>query len=169
MLYKFALLSPHSENFVREIEIDSNATLLTFHEIIQQSVGYHNDELASFFTTNNDWEQLEEITLLEMDENDLESDRRVMDVTCLYEVVSEEKDKLLYFFDLLNRRAFFIELVIIRPGNFAGVARCYNSEGEAPPQMTTIEFDEALDSDLSISDMDKEEKMTFENIDDYDM
>lgn len=145
MLYKFVVLCPLNEDFIREIEINSNTTLLQLHQIIQKSLNFDASVMTSFFTSNQRWEELEEITLLEMDEDDFESDRKVMDVTCLYEVVKEVKDRLLYYFDLINRRALFIELVEIIPGNFEGVARCFHETGNPPPQLLQPEeFEELL-------------------------
>ena len=49
MIYKFRLVSDEVDDFVREIQIDPEATFYDFHVAILKSVGYTDDELTSFF------------------------------------------------------------------------------------------------------------------------
>ena len=50
MVYKFLILSDEVDNFQREIEIDSEATFLQFHEAIQESAGYDKKQITSFLS-----------------------------------------------------------------------------------------------------------------------
>ena len=49
MIYRFTLISDEVDDFVREIQIDPEATFYDFHEAIVKSVGYTNDQMTSFF------------------------------------------------------------------------------------------------------------------------
>ena len=99
MIYRFTIISDEVDDFVREIQIDPEATFLDFHEAILKSVGYTNDQMTSFFICDDDWEKEKEVTLEEMDDNP-EMDSWVMKETTISELVEDEKQKLLYVFDL---------------------------------------------------------------------
>ena len=46
MIYRFTLISDEVDDFVREIQIDPEATFYDFHEAIVKSVGYTNDQIG---------------------------------------------------------------------------------------------------------------------------
>ena len=48
MIYRFTIISDEVDDFVREIQIDPEATFFDFHEAILKSVGYANDQMTSF-------------------------------------------------------------------------------------------------------------------------
>ena len=167
MIYRFTIISDEVDDFVREIQIDPEATFYNFHEAILKSVGYTNDQMTSFFICDDDWEKEKEITLEEMDDNP-EMDRWVMKETPISELVEDEKQKLLYVFDYMTERCFFIELSEIITGKEMTGAKCTKKEGEAPKQ--TIDFEEMTanngsldldenfygDQDFDMEDFDKE-------------
>ena len=93
MIYRFTIISDEVDDFVREIQIDPEATFYDFHEAILKSAGYTNDQMTSFFICDDDWEKEKEITLEEMDDNP-EMDSWVMKETQLSELVEDEKQKL---------------------------------------------------------------------------
>ena len=137
MIYRFTLISDEVDDFVREIQIDPEATFYDFHETIVKSVGY--TKMTSFFICDDDWEKEKEITLEEMDDNP-EMDSWVMKDTTISELVEDEKQKLLYVFDYMTERCFFIELSEIITGKEMKGAKCTKKEGDAPKQ--TIDFEE---------------------------
>ena len=139
MVYKFLLVSDEVDNFVREIRIDSDATFLQLHDAILESVNYSKDQMTSFFLCEDDWEKTTEITLMEMD-NSPEYDSWVMSETTLGELIEEEKQKLLFVFDYLTERSFFMELREIEVGVSLAKAECSRSEGEAPSQMEELDL-----------------------------
>lgn len=139
MIYRFTIISDEVDDFVREIQIDPEATFYDFHEAILKSAGYTNDQMTSFFICDDDWEKEKETTLEEMDDNP-EMDSWVMKETQLSELVEDEKQKLLYVFDYMTERCFFIELSEIITGKEMKGAKCTKKAGEAPKQ--TVDFEE---------------------------
>lgn len=115
MIYRFLLLSDEVDSFKREIKISSQATFLDLHTAILDSVGYSKDEMTSFFICDDDWTKRTEITLFEM-ESSSEEDIYVMEDTQLEELLEEERQKLIYVFDYMMERGFFMELREIIPG-----------------------------------------------------
>lgn len=74
-----------------------------------------------------------------MDDNP-EMDSWVMKDTTISELIEDEKQKLLYVFDYMTERCFFIELSEIITGKEMKGAKCTKKEGDAPKQ--TIDFEE---------------------------
>lgn len=138
MVYKFLILSDEVDNFVREISIDSEATFLDLQNAILDSVNYSKDQMTSFFLCDDDWEKKTEITLIEMDSSP-EYDSWVMDDTRLSELIEEEKQKLLFIFDYITERSFFMELRSIEPGKDLDKPVCTRSEGTPPAQTESFE------------------------------
>ena len=115
MIYKFVLVSDEADDFMREISIDSEAKFIDLNNAILDSVDYTKDNITSFFICNDDWEKEQEITLMEMDTaSDIDS--YVMDDTVLSELISEEGQKLLFVYDIISDRAFFMQLKDIVTG-----------------------------------------------------
>ena len=139
MVYRFTIISDEIDNFRREIQIDSDATFLDFHNAILKSVGYPNDQMTSFFICEDNWEKREEITREEMNTSS-EVDNWVMADTPLDELIEDEKQRLIYIFDPLTERCFFIELKEIITGKTLTEAVCTASQGNPPKQ--TVDFDE---------------------------
>ena len=69
MIYRFTIISDEVDNFVREIQIDPEATFFDLHEAILKAANYTNDQMTSFFICDDDLEKEKEITLEEMDNN----------------------------------------------------------------------------------------------------
>ena len=101
MVYNLILKSDEVEDFVREIEIDSEATFLDLHDAILASVNYSNDQMSSFVICDEDWEKETEITQIEMDTAS-DVDSYIMESTRLDEFLNDEGQKLMFVFDYLN-------------------------------------------------------------------
>jgi hypothetical protein len=151
MIYRFLIVSNEVDSFVREIKIDSEATFLELHRTILKSVGYKSDEMCSFFLCDDDWNKQTEITIVDMGKPS-DEDIYIMNDTRLDELVEDEEQHLLYVFDYMTERAFFIELREIIPGKSLSAPLCSRSEGTPPPQ--TIDFKE-MEKKPFFTDMDE--------------
>jgi len=139
MIYRFIFISDEVDDFYREIQINSSASFLDFSNAILQSVGYPDDQLTSFFICEDNWEKREEITREEMNTSS-EEDNWVMANTPLDELIEDEKQRLIYIFDPLTERCFFIELKEIITGKSLDAPICTGKSGNPPKQ--TVDFDE---------------------------
>lgn len=127
--YRFRILYEDQEDFLRDIEIKPNQTFRDFHDILLKSVGIEGQELASFFVCDRKWNKQKEITLLNMmddkqntiadalDDEDapvkVQIPVSVMDQVQIRDVIEDPHQRLLYEYDFLNPRTFFIELMRI--------------------------------------------------------
>lgn len=148
MVYKFRIISDEVDDFLREIKIDSEASFFDFHEAILKSTGYKDDQMTSFFICDDDWEKEIEVTLEDMGNSSSEEYSFVMKDTPLSELVEDEKQKLIYVFDPLAERVFFIELSEIITGKDLEHAICSRKEGNPPQQ--TIDFEEQMANNTSL-------------------
>lgn len=167
MVFRFLILSDEVDDFKREIKIDSEATFLDLYNVIMDSVGYTKDQMCSFFICEDDWSKNTEITLVEMDTTS-EVDSYIMEDTALEELLEDEHQKLLFVFDYMTERAFFMELREIIPGKDLDEPVCSKSIGEPPAQI--MSFDDVVtkgtstdlgedfygDSEYDIDELDKE-------------
>lgn len=168
MVYRFVILSDEVDDFRRDILIDSDATFYDLHDAILDAVGYKKDQMTSFFICNNDWMKETEITLVEMDTSS-EEDNYVMDATRLSDLLDEERQKMLYVFEFLTERAFFMELKEITAGKSQPKAQCVKSVGNPPAQTTDFEeFESKLQASPASLDEDFYEEEDSLNLDEYD-
>ena len=140
MVYKFRLLSDEVDNFRRDIEIDSEATFHELHKAILDSVNYPDDQMTSFFICNDRWVKELEITLEDMGGMS-EDESYVMAETVIGDIIEEEKQKLVYVFDPLGDRMFYMELSKIEFGKDVDQATCTKSAGDAPAQLLYVDAD----------------------------
>lgn len=138
MVYKFRLLSDEVDNFRRDIEIDSEATFQDLSNAILESVNYPDDQMTSFFICNNRWVKEVEITREDMGSMS-EDENYVMADTVIGDLIEDEKQKLMYVFDPLGDRAFYMELNKIEFGRDIEAAVCVKSNGDAPAQLLNFE------------------------------
>lgn len=138
MKYRIKLVSDEIENFSRVIEIDSHATFFDLRVAILDSVGYKKDEFDSFFMTDHNWDPREEIVAVDMGSSS-SRDIWLMSETKLNEMFDDEGQRLIFLFDPLAQRVFYMELKEILPGSL-DKPEIIKSVGKPPRQ--NIDFDE---------------------------
>lgn len=151
MVFRFLLLSDEVEDFKREIQIDADDTFLNLHNAIIKSVGFKDGEMSSFFICDDNWEKEQEITLVEMDTSS-DEDAYIMEATVLSDMLEEEHQKLMYVFDYMTERAFFMELREIITGKNLDKAVCTKSTGEAPQQVADFNNFEVAASSMDVGE-----------------
>lgn len=159
MIYRFKLVSDEVSNFSREIEIDSESSFLQLRNAILESVGYSKDELDSFFLCDEDWQREEEVTLEDMGSSS-DQDIWIMESTPISELVEEEGQKLVFVFDYLTERSFFMELRETIPGRDLTEPICTFKRGNPPAQKIDMkEFDAKIEQNaakMKETDLDEE-------------
>lgn len=139
MIYRFVMVSDEVPGFLREIRIDGTATFLELHRAILDSVGYSDDQITSFFTTDKQWRPKKEILLMDMGLHATDDEYYLMDDTYLDDFLDEEGDRILYQFDQLGDRYFYLELKEVILGEQQDKPLCSRRKGEAPKQTSDVE------------------------------
>lgn len=160
MLYRFRVILDAEEDVFRDIEIMADNTLEDLHNTILQSFGFDGTEMASFYISDDDWNQGEEISQFDMAEGG--SSIRLMNETSLDTVVSESQTKLIYVYDFLSMWTFLVELGEIaepEPGmDYPNLMFVHGQLPAAAPEKDFIAEDEGsgmeYDEDFDIDDYD---------------
>lgn len=137
MIYHLRAISNESDDFVLDIAIDSQFTFLELHDFIQEKLDYDPSHMASFFTTDEDWNKEHEITLIDMDEE--AENTSCMERTRLKDLLTHPKQRILYAFDLFSERVLFMELSQIDEGKLQFPV-CTKLQGTAPVQFSESGF-----------------------------
>ena len=139
MIFRFTIISDEADDFFREIRIDADATFLDLCEAILASCNYSDDQITSFYITNDDWEKQCEVTREDMGFSPYDEDVYTMDQTSLRSLLDDVPMRLKFIFDTFNNRAFYIELKEMVPGMNLKEAQVSRSIGEAPEQILVEE------------------------------
>ena len=158
MIYRFRIILDAKEDILRDIEIEDSATLEDFHYAIAQAFGFAGSEMASFYRTNEVWEQGEEIPLLDMDEGIVPMGQEQID-----SIFTAENHHLIYVYDFLALWTFFVELIEVgEPELTTLYPNLIFAQGEVPDEAPEKDF--VADESALENEMDDEEE---EGLDDY--
>ena len=153
--YKFRVYYDEVEDFERDIEILSTDNFESFHNILLSSIGLDGKELASFSICDTKWNKQKEISLMDMDDHEVkevpeyEEDDEfsvgsklpmfVMKDSILKDFISDPHQHIMYEYDFLNPKVFYIELLKIQPTE-TGVSypRCTKKVKELPKENKNI-------------------------------
>ena len=153
MIYKVRIILDAKDDIFRDIEIDASNSMEEFHNAISQAFGFLGNEMASFYTCNDEWVQNEEIALFDM--SDSGADVRLMNESFLENVLSENNRKLIYVYDFLSMWTFFVELADIvehEAGiSYPNLLFSFGELPETPPEKNfkadpTFDFDDTLEN-----------------------
>lgn len=156
MIYKFRIvLDINDDDVFRDVEIREDASFEDLHNSIVQACELDGQQMASFYVSNDAWEQKEEITLFDMSDEPLtEEIKKIMSDWAIHELVNEKSHKLLYIYDFFSMWTFFVELLDITDIE-AGVdyPRMVASVGLMPEDVPEKEF--KADKAEELDDFDK--------------
>ncbi|MEB8329689.1 hypothetical protein OO009_10000 [Flavobacteriaceae bacterium KMM 6897] len=153
MIYKIRVILDAEDDVFRDIEIEGNRTLEEFHNTIIQSFGFLGNEMASFYTCDDEWNQEEEIALSDM--GDSGSEVRSMQETHIEDLLTENTPKLIYVYDFLSMWTFFVELadtVEKEDGRaYPNILFSFGELPDSPPEKNfesdpMFDFDDTLDN-----------------------
>lgn len=159
MIYRFRIILDAKEDVFRDIEIDEENTLEELHNTITQAFGFEGQEMASFYVSNEKWEQGEEIALFDMSEG--VNSVRVMNETTINDVTNREQPRLLYVYDFLSMWTFLVELAdIAEIDSNQTYPNLMFAHGEIPDEAPDKEFkaegaeddDDYIDDELNHED-----------------
>jgi len=165
MIYRFRIILDTIEDVIRDIEIEETSNMEDFHNAITQAFGFGGQEMASFYTSNDTWEQEDEIALFDM--SDEGTKVRIMSETYINDVVSEKATRLIYVYDFLNMWTFFVELAEIAESEVGMIyPNLMFALGEIPENNPENDFfvDEDEEDDLFEEEFDLDPE-DYENLD----
>lgn len=113
MVYRFRIILDNDteDDVFRDIEIRNTDTLEDLHNSITQAFGFDGIEMASFYVSDEEWNQGEEISMFDTEEGHAKA--RTMAETKIEEVTHESQTKLIYVYDFFSMWTFYVELAEI--------------------------------------------------------
>jgi len=175
-IYKFRILIEAKDDIFRDIEIKSTQNFEEFHQIILKSFNFDNKQMASFYTSDEDWNKGQEIALFDMNITEDENEQvLIMNQTLIHDKATSIGQHLLYTYDFLNMWNFYIELIeiTVKEPNKTYPLISYK-QGEAPLQSSknSVLSNEELANELLANDNDLSDETfeddIFEGFDDFD-
>jgi len=158
MIYRFRIILDVKEDVLRDIEIEETATFEDLHHAITQAFGFLGNEMASFYRSDQEWTQGEEMPLEAMDPS-----QESCGVQALNSVISTDQHHLIYVYDFLNLWTFFVELMEVGE-TITGTTypNLIYAQGEVPEEAPEKLFESELSTENT-----EEADLDGENSDDY--
>ncbi|CAI8417922.1 plasmid pRiA4b ORF-3 family protein [Flavobacteriaceae bacterium] len=164
MIYRFRAILDHDskEDIFRDIEIRKTDTFEDLFNVLTQSFGFDGSEMASFYVSNDEWHQGQEIALFDMGENE---DIRLMNETTIEDVVDEDQTKLIFIYDFLNMWTFLVELgEIVEEAQGTDYPNLMFVCGQVPSEAPEKQFeaDQSFDHDNDNYRLDDYDELNFD-------
>jgi hypothetical protein len=166
MVYRFRVILDNDtdEDVFRDLEILEADSLEDLHNIITQSFGFDGTEMASFYVSNQQWEQGEEISLFDLSEDD---SARLMGETPISSVVHEVQTRLIYVYDFFSLWTFYVELAEIvdetEGGDYPKLIFVHGQiPADAPEKLFEADDDDDFDEFEDGIDIDDYESLDFD-------
>lgn len=152
MIYRIRVILDVEEDVLRDIEIDSTSTLEDLHNTITRSFGFLGNEMASFYESDENWVQGDELPLESLDIGVNKKDE------ILNKILTFSKPNLIYVYDFLNLWTFFVELK--EEGDIVSgtiYPNLIHSQGDVPEEAPFKMFEAEDGENNSNNDIDQNE------------
>ncbi|SDE11638.1 IS1096 element passenger TnpR family protein [Riemerella columbipharyngis] len=111
MIYKIRVILDSKDNVFRDIEIKEKQTLWNLHNGIRSAFSLQEDELSSFYFSDDEWTEGRGVPLEDMSD---EGDGEVMSDIYMSEAFPEKGSKMLFKYGFLDLWEFYCELLDIQ-------------------------------------------------------
>ena len=182
---KFRILLDSVENteVFRDILINDDFNFEHFYNTILDAFGFSNDQMASFFVSDRDWNKGEEISLMDMSFGQIDEEEAPVEMNSLKlkERLFDPKQRFILVHDFLSMWIFLIELheitdqevehpqLLLEVGDIPQSTKDKGHKNLEHMKFETDRDPNAEDfNDLDEFD-DEFENGQFDNIDDYDI
>ncbi len=161
MVYKIRVILNAEENVIRDIAIIKTDSLEDLHHAIINAFAYDGKEMASFYMSDEEWNQGEEFPLIDMSE--IQGTKKQMREIKISDVLVNKNNKLIFVYDFLNMWMFYVELMDVdHKESKQDLPYLLFSLGDIPNNAPDVKFES---EDLSLDDFEEEDEFDFENFD----
>lgn len=133
MKYNIRVILESKEDVIRDIEINSDCLLSELHYYLIECFDLNKNELASFYTINNELEIIDEIPLVSFEDRGPNMENTKLEI-----VLDEHNNNLIYVHDYMKMWRFLIELKS-KDVNF-NIKKCVSKIGKMPKEAPEINF-----------------------------
>ena len=133
MKYNIRVILESKEDVIRDIEINSDCLLSELHYYLIECFDLNKNELASFYTTNDELEIIDEIPLVSFEDIGPNMENTKLEI-----VLNEHNNNLIYVHDYMKMWRFLIELKS-KDVDF-NIKKCVSKIGKMPKEAPEINF-----------------------------
>ena len=133
MKYNIRVILESKDDVIRDIEINSDCLLSELHYYLIECFDLNKNELASFYTTNDELEIIDEIPLLSFEDRSPNMENTKLEI-----VLDEHNNNLIYVHDYMKMWRFLIELKS-KDVDF-NIKKCVSKIGKMPKEAPEINF-----------------------------
>lgn len=163
MIYKFRIILDAQEDVFRDIAIESDNSLEDLHNTVAQAFGFDGTEMASFYVSDPDWSQGEEIALFDMSEGG--NKVKLMNDTIIEDQLDEDHRNLIYVYDFFSMWTFYVELAEVSDKEegvtYPNLLFVHGQLPDAPPQ-------KQFEAEESEDDLEGSDDFDLDSYDDFD-
>lgn len=171
--FRVLLDSKDSEEVFRDIVISDGADFESFYRAIVSAYGFSNEQMASFYMSNANWDKGFEISLFDMSfgEDPDQILPAVMSESTIREYITEPNQRMILVHDFMRMWIFLIELIEVvketpeEPEVLLAV-------GDSPDENSKSSEDEDLRFETESDEDEEEDEFGFgefeDGYDDYD-
>lgn len=132
MTYIFRFLLPQEKDFMADIAVPSAFSFYDLHQTVQDFFKYDKGQMASFIITDDQWNRLQEIAMVDFEKEGGESPMKAYKLT---DIFKKKGQRMLYVFDFFSERAFFVQLSEIQENKSVSKGTLLKLEGKIPDQI----------------------------------
>tara|TARA_Y100000768_G_scaffold138284_1_gene103025 strand:+ start:5586 stop:6056 length:471 start_codon:yes stop_codon:yes gene_type:complete len=155
MILRIRTILDVNDDVIRDIEIEDDSTLEDLNIFITKSYGFKEKEMASFFKTDENWKQGEEMNLIELDE------KKNFSKKTLNSILNKSNKRLIFIYDFLALWTFFIEVIeFTQPIKNTSYPNLIFSKGKIPKKPP---------NNIIINSKEKDQTENFDDLSDYEL
>ena len=159
MIYRMRVILDTETDVIRDFEIEATSTLEELHDAVSQSFGFAGNEMASFYRSDENWIQGEELPIVDMGVGE-----ETLNEKPLNNILSENENRLIYVYDSLNLWTFFVELMeTAEKDHLKSYPSLIFSHGEVPETPPDKDFIAEKGFEESINEEDDLEEDEFDD------
>ncbi len=107
-IYVLRVVLDAEEDVIRDIAIESKSDLMALHHAIVAAFGLSEGEMSSFFRSNEEWDQGEELSMMDFN---ADTNRNVLEEIAVENAFTAKGSRMLFAYDFLNLWTFYLELL----------------------------------------------------------
>jgi len=163
-MYKVRVILDTKEDVIRTLTINNSINLEELHLFIAKAFGFNGQEMASFYRSDNEWSQGEEIPLFNMSEF---GDAISMSTCILKDTLPNKNDKLIYVYDFFKMWSFYVEVIDCN-NELLTEPTIIMSIGEIPDEAPEKEFiaeknEDSFENEFGDNDFESLDDIDFDN------
>ena len=144
----------HKDDVIRNIEISTNKSLRELHFEIIRSLELNENEIASFYLTDENFNLVQEIPLFKID--DKQEDLIEMNEIKIGSIFTNINCQLIYVYDFMKMWRFLVSYIADSETE-NDKSHIVNQVGKMPKEATEIIFESDNDLNKSFDELDEEE------------